>query len=265
MKKPFRTLLLTAVTLCCLWGGCLARAEGAPDAVPAPKTEKVVTELSGLPNFLRDLKGITTSFCCPLDLEEADRKSPAQAFGAAPEEGAAAVVRLYVRSDDTSADRLSFSGHAFLTVTNVSDDMLEVGGLNIAPGTAITIGTRGNREEHTGIWYNLEGYYTYYIPDFYQNLCSIQVSLDAAQLEIFNRNLTRADKWSALTNCADFAAAMWNAVCADTLSAGCIPQPTVLRLDLLEKYPELAVQDPAVPYDYIVYYGLPAAPSQVYT
>ena len=38
-----------------------------------------------------------------------------------------------------------------------------MGGLLIAPDTSITVSTRGNRCEHSGIWYNLEGYYKYYL------------------------------------------------------------------------------------------------------
>lgn len=45
------------------------------------------------------------------------------------------------------------------------DSDIAVGGLLIAPGKSLTIGTRGNRNEHSGIWYELESYYMYYIPD----------------------------------------------------------------------------------------------------
>lgn len=138
-----------------------------------------------------------------------------------------------------------------------------MGGLRIAPDTEMTFSPRGNRWEHTGIWYNLEGYYKRYLADsYYQNIYAVQTSLDQGQLDVVNRNLAKSDHWSAYFNCAAFTEGMWNAVCADTLSAGQPYTPENLRNDILAKYGDLAAYNPQVPYDYIVYYGTSLTPSK---
>ena len=112
---------------------------------------------------------------------------------------------------------------------NVSDHDIEVGGLRIAPDTEMTFSPRGNRWEHTGIWYNLEGYYKRYLADsYYQNIYAVQTSLDQVQLDVVNRNLAKSDHWSAYFNCAAFTESMWNAGCADT--------PDPLRLHRLLRH-----------------------------
>ena len=160
----------------------------------------------------------------------------------APAEGAVAVLRLFARADDHGDVPLNTSGHSFLTITNVSAQDINVGGLLIAPDTSITVSTRGNRCEHSGIWYNLEGYYKYYLnASYYQNLYGIQVSLDQSQLDTVNQALANADHWSAIYNCTSFSAGLWNAVCSDTLSAGVPETPADLKADMLRKYPDKTV------------------------
>ena len=127
--------------------------------------------------------------------------------------------------------------------------------------TSITVSTRGNRCEHSGIWYNLEGYYKYYLnASYYQNLYGIQVSLDQSQLDTVNQALANADHWSVIYNCTSFSAGLWNAVCSDTLCAGVPETPADLKADMLRKYPDKTVFGPTVPYDYIVYYGTSLTP-----
>ena len=184
MKKMLRTLFaVLALTLCL----CLpAFAQEAKPAQPAAKEDKTVTDLTGRDAFLRDVKGFTTNFGGPYVFEQASRKSPADIYGAAPAEGSVAVLRIYTMSDDKGDASINASGHAFVSVTNVSDSDIAVGGLLIAPGKSLTIGTRGNRNEHSGIWYELESYYMYYIPDYYYHLYAMQTSLDADQLAVLN-------------------------------------------------------------------------------
>ena len=205
MKKIFRTLCAALALTVCL---CLpAFAQEAIPAQPAAKEDKVVTDLTGRDAFLRDVKGFTTNFGGPYVFAQADHKSPAEPYGAAPAEGSVATLRIYTMSDDKGDASINASGHAFVSVTNVSDRDINVGGLLIAPGKAVTIGTRGNRSEHSGIWYDLESYYMYYIPDYYYHLYAMQTSLDAGQLEVLNRGLRRADHWSACYNCSAFSEA----------------------------------------------------------
>lgn len=260
MKKIFRALCAALALTVCL---CLpAFAQEAIPAQPAAKEDKVVTDLTGRDAFLRDVKGFTTNFGGPYVFAQADHKSPAEPYGAAPAEGSVATLRIYTMSDDKGDASINASGHAFVSVTNVSDRDINVGGLLIAPGKAVTIGTRGNRSEHSGIWYNLESYYMYYIPDYYYHLYAMQTSLDAGQLEVLNRGLRRADHWSACYNCSAFSEAVWNSVCADALSAGRPAGPANLQADMLAKYPDKTAYEPPIPYDYAVYYGCALTPSR---
>lgn len=260
MKKMLRTLFaVLALTL------CLCLPAFAQEAKPAAKEDKTVTDLTGRDAFLRDVKGFTTNFGGPYVFEQASRKSPADIYGAAPAEGSVAVLRIYTMSDDKGDASINASGHAFVSVTNVSDSDIAVGGLLIAPGKSLTIGTRGNRNEHSGIWYELESYYMYYIPDYYYHLYAIQTSLDADQLAVLNRGLSRADHWSAYYNCSAFSEAVWNSVCADTLSAGRPFSPANLQADMLAKYPDKTAYEPPIPYDYAVYYGKDLTPSREFT
>ena len=263
MKKVFCTLCAAVALAACL---CLpAFAQEAMPAQPAAKEDKVVTDLTGRDAFLRDVKGFTTNFGGPYVFEQASRKSPADIYGAAPAEGSVAVLRIYTMSDDKGDATINASGHAFVSVTNVSDSDIAVGGLLIAPGKSLIIGTRGNRNEHSGIWYELESYYMYYIPDYYYHLYAMQTSLDADQLAVLNRGLSRADHWSAYYNCSAFSEAVWNSVCTDTLSAGRPFSPANLQADMLAKYPDKTAYEPPIPYDYAVYYGKDLAPSKEFS
>ena len=174
MKKQFFRILSCCVLLACLCA-LPAYAQEPKAAQPAAKEDKVVTDITGSADLMRNVVGFTTNFGGPYHFAQADHKSPAQAYGDAPAEGAVAVLRLFARADDHGDVPLNTSGHSFLTITNVSEQDINVGGLLIAPDTSITVSTRGNRCEHSGIWYNLEGYYKYYLnASYYQNLYGIQ-------------------------------------------------------------------------------------------
>ena len=217
MKKLFRALSLCLTLALCVSGSTAALAE-APAATPAPQDERVITDVSPLEDQIRNIVGFTTSTGGPYDFEQADHRSAVQAYGAEPAEGAVALLRVYARAEDRGDASINSSGHSFLSVRNVSDHDIEVGGLRIAPDTEMTFSPRGNRWEHTGIWYNLEGYYKRYLADsYYQNIYAVQTSLDQGQLDVVNRNLAKSDHWSAYFNCAAFTESMWNAVCADTV------------------------------------------------
>lgn len=193
MKKLFRALSLCLTLALCVSGSTAALAE-APAATPAPQDERVITDVSPLEDQIRNIVGFTTSTGGPYDFEQADHRSAVQAYGAKPTEGAVALLRIYARAEDRGDASINSSGHSFLSVRNVSDHDIEVGGLRIAPDTEMTFSPRGNRWEHTGIWYNLEGYYKRYLADsYYQNIYAVQTSLDQGQLDVVNRNLAKSD------------------------------------------------------------------------
>lgn len=265
MKKQFFRVLSICLLLVCLCA-LPAYAQEPKAAQPAAKEDKVVTDLTGSADLMRNFVAFTTNLGGPYNFAQAEHKAPAQAFGAEPAESAVAVLRLFARAEDYGDIPLNTSGHTFLTITNVSEQELNVGGLLIAPGKAITVSTRGNRSEHAGIWYNLEGYYKYYLnSSYYQNLYAIQVSLNQSQLDTVNQALANADHWSALFNCTSFSVGVWNAVCSDTLCAGVPDTPADLKADLLNRYADKTVFGPDVPYDYIVYYGTSLTPSQEFS
>lgn len=155
MKKLFRALSLCLTLALCVFGSTAALAE-TPVATPAPQDQRVITDVSPLEDQIRNIVGFTTSTGGPYDFEQADHRSAVQAYGAEPAEGAVALLRIYARAEDRGDASINSSGHSFLSVRNVSDHDIEVGGLRIAPNTEITFSPRGNRWEHTGIWYNLE-------------------------------------------------------------------------------------------------------------
>lgn len=137
MKKLFRTLSLCLTLALCVSGSTAALAE-APAATPAPQDERVITDVSPLEDQIRNIVGFTTSTGGPYDFEQADHRSAVQAYGAEPAEGAVALLRVYARAEDQGDASINSSGHSFLSVRNVSDHDIEVGGLRIAPDTEMT-------------------------------------------------------------------------------------------------------------------------------
>lgn len=260
MKRIFCTLL----TACILLGGLCAlpaSAADVPAAVPADHEPRTIHELTGRAASIRTSKAMVTKFCTPYLYAPSAVRTPADQSGAEPAEGAVAVLRVYTTYHPKDTP-INTDGHAFLSVSNVSDGELEIGGLMLAPCTGITVGTRGNRPEHAGLWYNLESYYVYYLPDFYPNRRCIQVSLNQEQLDTVNAALAASDKWSAVNNCVTFVSSVWNTVCSDQLHP-LLPTPEELTVSM-NRYEGKVTVDPDVPYDYIVYYGYPAVPSQDY-
>lgn len=128
MKKLFRALSLCLTLALCVSGSTAALAE-APAATPAPQDERVITDVSPLEDQIRNIVGFTTSTGGPYDFEQADHKSAVQAYGAEPAEGAVALLRVYARAEDRGDASINSSGHSFLSVRNVSDHGIEVGGL----------------------------------------------------------------------------------------------------------------------------------------
>lgn len=128
MKKQFHALSLCLTLALCVFGSTAALAE-APAATPAPQDQRVITDVSPLEDQIRNIVGFTTSTGGPYDFEQADHRSAVQAYGAEPAEGAVAQLRIYARAEDQGDASINSSGHSFLSVRNVSDHDIEVGGL----------------------------------------------------------------------------------------------------------------------------------------
>src|SRR5262245_24681653 len=89
---------------------------------------------------------------------------PASAAGSPPN---VAVVSIFsdVSQLANAGSSGFFSGHTWLVVKNISSDKIRVGRVDdVAPGETITVGTWGNKDEHKGVWYNLEAYFTHQDP-----------------------------------------------------------------------------------------------------
>lgn len=93
MKNQFFRILSCCVLLACLCA-LPAYAQEPKAAQPAAKEDKVVTDITGSADLMRNVVGFTTNFGGPYHFAQADHKSPAQAYGDAPAEGAVAVLRL---------------------------------------------------------------------------------------------------------------------------------------------------------------------------
>lgn len=260
MKKLSRLLLTLSLVLCVACGSLSAHAKDAPAAQPTAREPRTLTARTGIENTMWKVYAFLAQHGTAYRFAPCAVQTPADAAGAAPAEDAVAVLRLYTTYEEND-DLINTDGHVFLAVTNNTDADLVVGGLSIAPGTCITMGTRGNNREHAGLWYNIEGYNMYYIPEFYVNRACLQLSMNAEQLATVNAALAKADKWSAWHNCASFGAAVWNAVCTDKVDPGTPATPASLA-ESVRNCTGKWNADPAVPFDYIVYYGYPAVPSK---
>ena len=117
MKKHLRALAAGLTLAVCVCGSTAALAE-APAATPAPKDDRVITDVSPLEDQIRNIIGFTTSIGGPYDFEEADHKSAVQAYDAAPAEGAVALLRIYARAEDRGDASINSSGHAFICGTS---------------------------------------------------------------------------------------------------------------------------------------------------
>ncbi|WP_339321728.1 hypothetical protein [Paenibacillus sp. FSL W8-0194] len=141
--------------------------------------------------------------------------------------------------------------HSFITVKNISSSNISVGGLSgIAPNRTISVGTWGNKSEHTGIWYNLEA--KFIASGGYSGRVSHSMYLTQNQLDSVNSYIRNHDSWGYLNNCSSFAVGLWNSISSDTYTAGSPNTPQNLYYSIKDGAYDT---NAAVPYDYLVYYA----------
>lgn len=141
--------------------------------------------------------------------------------------------------------------HSFITVKNISSSNILVGGLSgIAPNRTISVGTWGNKNEHTGIWYNLEA--KFIASGGYSGRVSHSMYLTQTQLDSVNSYIRNHDSWSYLNNCSSFAVGLWNSISSDKYTAGSPNTPQNLYNSIKDGAYDT---NAAVPYDYLVYYA----------
>ncbi|WP_025707841.1 hypothetical protein [Paenibacillus graminis] len=146
----------------------------------------------------------------------------------------------------------SFGTHSFITVKNISASSITIGKLSgIAANKLVSVGTWGNKTEHTGIWYNLEAMF---INNYsaYSGRVSHSMYISSTQLSSVNSYIINHDSWSLTNNCSSFAVGLWNSISSDDYSAGTINTPQNLYYSIKDgAYNTNAY----VPYDYAVYYA----------
>lgn len=166
-------------------------------------------------------------------------------------------VALVTITSSTSSAGSSFSvdGHAWITVKNVSSSNITVGKLSqIAPNKSVTIGTWGNKSEHTGIWYNLEPYIkTQLDSDAYSTRASLSMYVDSEGLTDVTNYIKNNDTWTTTHNCTSFAMGLWNSISSTTLSNGTFNTPLALYNSI--KAQSGYTTNSPISWDYVVYYA----------
>lgn len=151
------------------------------------------------------------------------------------------TITVYASTSQSSSS--NFTGHAFISLTNNSMISITGGYMSIAPLSSITIGTWGNTQYHTGVWYNLEGY----LASSFSDNVSVSYSFDLSQLYYVNSYIANHnDTWTLTDNCSTFASSVWNIVCGDTLDAGLLNTPANLYSSIMSK--SYHIEDYPVPY-----------------
>ena len=130
----------------------------------------------------------------------------------------------------------NFGHHAWIALTNMGRNQINLNGILLPVGKTLTIGT-WQGETHNGIYYNLERYYAQK-NEFSQTESVYQIQL----LQDFQLNLLLSklndisiDTWEFHNNCATFATKMWNINAKEKISAGFIPCPINLSKNILKQ------------------------------
>ena len=137
-------------------------------------------------------------------------------------------------ANDGGSSSWNTSRHSFIAFKNTSYSSIRVGGLNVGSGHEITIGTWGNKSQHTGIWYNLESYFVNNT-GAYSNRVSLSMSVTQSDINTINNIISNNDKWSLTNNCTSFAIKVWNNVSNAILSGGIPNTPTALMSSIKAK------------------------------
>ncbi|WP_257571178.1 Ig domain-containing protein [Streptomyces sp. NP160] len=188
---------------------------------------------------------------------------PALVLSSAPTASAAdpTVAELTIYADGSAIGEGSGGfrrGHAFLSVENLSGSALTVGRLSLDPGKTITLGTWGNKDEHLGLWYNLEAAVIFHKSNTYATT-SIDTSLRQSQMATFNKTVLASDAYSKnlfrLNTCASFASRVWNSVAPRKLRVAQTAVPVLLARNL-EALGGVAAASVGLPFDPAhVWYG----------
>lgn len=141
------------------------------------------------------------------------------------------VGHLQLYSGGGTNSSSSTRGHSWLQVTNTSSSVISVGNGTIGPNKASQYGT-WQRNEHTGLYYNMEGYHRAVNPNSMKGYVCIQVGLTSYWQGVLSTFIKNNDAWSYTNNCSSFASKAWNQVCSTKVYAGLVPTPAYLSTSI---------------------------------
>ncbi|TJY40797.1 hypothetical protein E5161_16800 [Cohnella pontilimi] len=171
--------------------------------------------------------------------------------------GAVAELTIYAVSDSPAGNPASDDGHAWVTITNYKTTSITVGTLpGIAQYKTVSVGTWGNKSEHSGVWYNLESKFNFQAHSTYSGRVSLSMDLDSGQLSTVNNYIASHDYYTGLLNCSSFAQDVWNSVAPSNMqvsNGAPLNTPTALRDSIKSK--SGYITNRSISYDYLVYYG----------
>ncbi len=141
-----------------------------------------------------------------------------------------AIVTIFAydgNSASSSSSFLNFTGHAFITIKNLKSNTIKIGKMDVNAYETVSLGTWGNKNQHKGLWYNLESYFAN--KGEYNGRVSLSKYTTSKELESLNSYINSHDSWSTLSNCSTFASGAWNTISSTKLSAGWINTPSNLK------------------------------------
>lgn len=122
------------------------------------------------------------------------------------------------------------AGHAWVYFENVSDKTITVGIYKLKPGKAVSVGIFMNmtRKEGQGVYYNLESY----LVNRYgaSGRVSITEKINEKELSAASKCINKNNNWSAVKNCAWFAAKVWNSAASQKVVS--CSSPAVLKTSI---------------------------------
>ena len=166
-----------------------------------------------------------------------------------------ANIKLFSTNSGASS-MLNVSGHSWITVTNKSQTGITVGKMAIAPGKTVALGTWGNKNEHLGLWYNLESCFDKANSSNFAGRKSVNQDITSFQLSILNSFILNTDTWAYTYPCSSFAGDAFFAATGNMFYyGGLYSTPTILKTSIEGNWTHVVTTNASIPYDYLVHYA----------
>lgn len=167
------------------------------------------------------------------------------------DESAGAITIYAYEPDNEPNYGLMYLGHAFLSVENLSSQAVSVGAITLQPGESCSIGSWG-MTHHFGVWYNVESSYIH-AAGKYGGRVSVTKGIEKDDFAKIGDYVAANDSWSLLTNCARFAANIFNLTSGDQFGIGGLVTPTRLA-KAIRAFREYEVNRPIENFGKVGYY-----------